>query len=435
MVPPATSRACTQRRSARSTVAVVAGAGVAALALIAAGPQALWCSPGGDPRGPSRRALLGGALASVAAPQSAMALTPEEKKAIQMFINSSPSVMGVTAQPARRDGEAPPISGSAFVWDTQHVVTNFHVIADLAQPYLTFEDPAAPAVPGKPKKHMTLAATIVGADPLSDIAVLQVNGIDADGSVKGMTPDGQVVPVAGPGLLRPLRRGTSARLMQGQEVYALGNPFGLESSMSRGVISGLQRTFPSSSGRPITGVIQTDTSVNPGNSGGPLLDSDGNVIGINAAILSRTGSFSGVSLAIPIDTVEKNVASMLEQGFVSRASLGIIFAPDELNKELGVEGAMVMKVYKGGPAWRAGVKAMRTGHFGDVVTKIDGNPVSGSDDIFKLLDAKAPGESVVVTVERPSVNPDTDTPDILEVPVALGASTPPPPKTVMVAIQ
>mmetsp|Transcript_2654 Transcript_2654/g.6870 ORF Transcript_2654/g.6870 Transcript_2654/m.6870 type:complete len:425 (-) Transcript_2654:177-1451(-) len=399
----------THRRVGRAA-ALVAGAGAALLTLGTASPEAAWLGLGGAPRETSRRALLGAGLLSAlgGAAGPAAALTESERRTVAMFKHASSSVMGVSPNPAAREDEAPPILGSAFVWDENHVVTNFHVIDEMATPYVTFVDPASDG-----KRHLTLPTVVVGADPLSDIAVLEVQDDRA---------------------LKPLPRGSSSALLPGQQVYALGNPFGLESSMSKGVVSGVSRTMSSSGGRPIRGVIQSDTSVNPGNSGGPLLNSDGAVVGINAAILSRTGSFSGVSLAIPIDTAEKNVRSMLAKGFVSRASMGIIFAPDEMTKDLELEGAMVMRIYPGGPAFQAGVRPMRRGHLGDMVVAIDGTPVGSSDDVFRLLDQKAPGEDVIVSVQRPSVNEDSDAPETLQVSVSLGASAPPPSKAMLLNV-
>merc|ERR550532_2452741 len=165
----------------------------------------------------------------------------------------------------------------------------------------------------------------------------------------------------------PLPRGNSANLLVGQNVFAFGNPFGLEHSLSRGIISGVSRKMESAAGRPINGVIQTDASINPGNSGGPLLNSEGQVIGVNTAILTGSGTFSGVGLAIPIDTVARNVESIIAKGFVKRPVLGIIFAPDVLSEELNLNGIMVMKVVPGGPAETAGVRPMRGGRLGDVV--------------------------------------------------------------------
>lgn len=396
----------------------MAGAGAVAFAIAGVASPEVGFVPNAASRGASRRALLGsgilGALTASAPP--AMALSDDEKRQVALFLEASPSVMGITAMPPghlKSADETPPISGSAFVWDANHVVTNFHVIEDMAQPFLTIKGSDGGRV-----THVILPAMVVGADPLSDIAVLQVQ--DVPGAA------------AGPGLLKPLRRGSSEGLMPGQQVFALGNPLGLESSMSKGVISGLQRTIPSSGGRPIQHIIQTDTSINPGNSGGPLLNSDGEVIGINAAILSKTGGFSGVSLAIPIDTVEKNVASILENGFVSRASLGVVFAPDEMSQGLEYNGVMVMRTYPGGPAQQAGLIPMRPGHLGDFITAVDGVPTATTDDIYKAMDSKGPGEIIEVTIQRYPTNGEQ--PETIQVPVRTAASVPAPPRAVLMSM-
>eukprot|EP00913_Durusdinium_trenchii_P020908 g19644.t1 len=212
-------------------------------------------------------------------------------------------------------------------------------------------------------------AYVVGADPLSDIAVLQVKD------------DAQVET-----LMQPLQRGVSQELKPGQEVFALGNPFGLEHSMSKGVISGLSRSMEGTGGWPMSGIIQTDASINPGNSGGPLLDSEGSVVGVNTAILSTSGTFSGVGFALPIDTVAKNVGAMIEEGYVSRPSIGVELAPDSVSGALGVPGAMVMKVVPGGPAQQAGMRALHGGQLGDVIVRMGGRQISSSSDVFRYLD-------------------------------------------------
>lgn len=399
-------------------MSVVAGAGAVALALAGVASPEVGFVPNAASHGASRRALLGsgilGALTASAPP--AMALSEDEQRQVALFLEASPSVMGITATPPgqmRNADETPQISGSAFVWDANHVVTNFHVIEDMAQPFLTVKGSDGGRV-----THTILPAMVVGADPLTDIAVLQVQ--DVPGAA------------AGPGLLKPLRRGSSAALRPGQQVFAIGNPLGLESSMSKGLISGLQRTMPSSGGRTIQHVIQTDTSINPGNSGGPLMNSDGEVIGINAAILSKSGGFAGVSLAIPIDTVEKNVASILENGYVSRASLGVAFAPDEMSEGLEFDGVMVMKTFPGGPAQQAGVIPMRAGHLGDFITAVDGIPIATTDDIYKVMDTKGPGEMIQVTIQRYPTNGEQ--PDTIQVPVRTAASVPRPPRAVLMSM-
>jgi len=326
------------------------------------------------------------------------ALTGDEKMVTVLFEKVTPGVVSISKEPPvatqgiERQTEG--IAGSGFVWDENHVVTNNHVISSIEKPYVTFliKDKAT-----NTDKRTTLDAAIVGTDPASDVAVLRVGARSRDAS--------ESAPQT---LMSPLSRGASNNLLVGQNVFAFGNPFGLEHSLSRGIISGVSRKMESSEGRPINGVIQTDASINPGNSGGPLLNSDGQVIGVNTAILTGTGTFSGVGLAIPIDTVARNVESIIAKGFVKRPALGIIFAPDVLSEELNLNGIMVMKVVPGGPAEVAGVRPMRGGRLGDVVVKMDGKAVGSTDDIFGILDQRSPGDNVDITVQRASADASSD---------------------------
>lgn len=265
---------------------MAAVAAAATLAIAACAPAFL-C-----PSRVERRSLLtGGFLAALAPSQAALALTEEERRTTLLFKKASPSVLIITEAPKTPQqvlAGKMPIAGSGFVWDGRHIVTNFHVVRELENPHVTF---ITPAHDGGPAVHTAMSSTLIGADPQSDIAVLEV---------KDQSP-------AASTLMRPLARGASANLRAGQQVFALGSPFGLEQSMSRGVISGLSRTLTGMMGRPIKGIIQTDASINPGNSGGPLLDSSGAVVGVNTAIISTSGTFNGVGLAIPIDTVERTL--------------------------------------------------------------------------------------------------------------------------------
>ncbi|CAJ1356546.1 unnamed protein product, partial [Effrenium voratum] len=224
-------------------------------------------------------------------------------------------------------------------------------------------------------------------------------------------------------LMQPLKRGRSEKLLVGQNVFAFGNPFGLEHSLSRGIISGVSRRLESAGGRPISGVIQTDASINPGNSGGPLLNSEGQVIGVNTAILSGSGMFAGVGLAIPIDTVSKNVESILSRGFVKRPLLGLVFAPDVMDQELQLNGIMVMRVVPDGPAAAAGVRPMRGGRLGDVVISMDGRRITSTDDLFGMLETKAPGDVVTLRLQRPSADEGGEAYQEIDVQIKLGQAS------------
>lgn len=267
---------------------------------------------------------------------------------------------------------------------------------------------------GEGSKRLSYQAQVVGYDATSDVAVLEVGSQDSKDKQKEKEMD---IPR---GLMQPLARGRSDRLLVGQNVFAFGNPFGLEHSLSRGIISGVSRRLEGAGGRPISGVIQTDASINPGNSGGPLLNSDGEVIGVNTAILSGSGMFAGVGLAIPIDTVYKNVESIISKGFVKRPLLGLVFAPDVMDQELQLNGIMVMKVIPDGPAASAGVRAMRGGRLGDVVVAMDGKRISSTDDLFGMLEQRAPGDTVKLTVQRPSADVDSEKLEELDLSIKLG---------------
>mmetsp|Transcript_112086 Transcript_112086/g.222788 ORF Transcript_112086/g.222788 Transcript_112086/m.222788 type:complete len:439 (+) Transcript_112086:56-1372(+) len=342
----------------------------------------------------------------------AYALTGDEKVVTSLFEKVTPGVVSISKEPPTAtqgvERQTQAIAGSGFVWDTNHVVTNNHVISGIEKPYVTFliKDKATGA-----DRRTTLDAAIVGADPASDVAVLRVGARSRDVSESAPRT-----------LMAPLSRGQSNNLLVGQNVFAFGNPFGLEHSLSRGIISGVSRKMESSGGRPINGVIQTDASINPGNSGGPLLNSDGQVVGVNTAILTGTGTFSGVGLAIPIDTVAKNVESIIAKGFVKRPVLGIVFAPDVLSEELNLNGIMVMKVVPGGPAEIAGVRPMRGGRLGDVVVSMDGKTVGSTDDIFSVLDNRMPGEKVNLTVQRATADSNSDAYKSYNLQVMLGVA-------------
>jgi len=277
-------------------------------------------------------------------------------------------------------------------------------------------------------RRLVLQAQIVGADPATDTAVLRllpanIANVSAVGNTSETTqlPERMDLP-KNITLLKPIPRGQSSKLEVGQDVYAIGNPFGLEHSMSRGIVSGISRTLKIGA-RPIRGCIQTDASVNPGNSGGPLLDSQGLVIGVNTAILTVSGTSAGVGLAIPIDLVSKNVEAILQQGYVNRAYLGITFAPDEVADSLQLPGIVVMGVVADSPAEKGGVKPMRKGCLGDVVTALDGMRVKTAADLFRLLDRHLPGDPVKFQVQRAKRGVDDEVED-LTINVTLGAVKP-----------
>jgi len=333
--------------------------------------------------------LLGGALlwpdsSPCGGAAWGLARTAEEKQTAEIFRRATPSVVSVVrgkrSGDLRRgsivDGRGAPF-GSGFVWDAEHVVTNFHVVRDLGPDNLSVMFLGG----SKREDSQSFPTRLVGVDAATDSAVLLV----AD--------------QAGRKAMRPLALGESEQLEVGQTVYAIGNPFGLEHSLSRGVISGISRTLDVGD-RPIQGCIQTDASINPGNSGGPLLDSQGQVIGMNTAVLSRGGASTGVGLAVPIDAVRRAVEMIISNGYVRRAFLGIIFAADVVSEQLQLPGLVVVGVVPGSPAERAGVRPMLNGVLGDVVSALDGERIRTGSDFFGALDNHAPGDVVTLLVQR-----------------------------------
>jgi S1-C subfamily serine protease len=308
-------------------------------------------------------------------------LAADEKATIELFERTSPSVVYVTNLALRRDFfglnvfEIPQGTGSGFVWDDAgHVVTNFHVIQGAQKAEVTLAD------------QSRLDAQLVGVEPDKDVAVLKVNA-----------------PV---GRLPAIALGASRDLRVGQKVFAIGNPFGLDQTLTTGVISALNRRIQSVTGRPIQGMIQTDAAINPGNSGGPLLDSAGRLIGVNTAIYSPGGSgFIGIGFAVPVDTVNQIVPQLIAHGRVVRPGLGVVLASDAQAQRLGLEGALVVDVRAGSAAERAGIRPTARDELGrivlgDVIVAVHGEPVRGADDLRDALERRKVGDRVTVTVER-----------------------------------
>lgn len=308
-------------------------------------------------------------------------LMEEEKSIIAIFRQASPSVVHITTlRNARRDflslnvQQVPEGTGSGFLWDEGgHVVTNFHVIQNAAAAQVTLAD------------QSTWEGRLVGQYPDKDLAVLKIDA-----------PRKKLVP---------LPVGTSHDLQVGQRVFAIGNPFGLDQTLTTGVISALGREIQSVTGRPIKDVIQTDAAINPGNSGGPLLDSAGRLIGVNTSIVSPSGAFSGIGFAIPADEINQAVTQIVRQGKVSRPGLGVEVASDHLAKQLGLTGVMVMRVQPGSGADKAGIKPTRRDsegrlELGDVIAGIDDHPVQSVNDLFAVLEQHEAGDLVTLDVVR-----------------------------------
>jgi S1-C subfamily serine protease len=271
--------------------------------------------------------------------------------------------------------EVPSGTGSGFIWDRQgHIVTNFHVIKGASRARVTFAD------------QSTLPAEFVGGSARNDLAVLRVVGMPAD--------------------LGALPLGTSRDLVVGQDVIAIGSPFGFDYTLSTGVISGLGREIEGAGGLPILGAIQTDAAINPGNSGGPLLDSAGRLVGINTMIFSPSGASAGVGFAVPADTVARVVPELIAYGQEVRPVIGIVPADDALTARLRLPGLLVRSVAKGSPAEQVGIVPTRvdpmTGQLvlGDLVTHIEGVELHSTAELHLQLEKHKPGETVTLTVLR-----------------------------------
>jgi S1-C subfamily serine protease len=306
-------------------------------------------------------------------------LGADEQTTIDVFSKFSRSVVHVTSLALRRDRmtmdvtEIPQGTGTGFVWDQDgHIVTNFHVVQEAERASVTLNDGS------------TYPATLVGVAPDKDLAVLKID--------------------APPSKLLPLPIGKSANLRVGQKVLAIGNPFGLDQTLTTGVISALGREIKSVTGRPIYDVIQTDASINPGNSGGPLLDSSGRLIGINTAIYSPSGANAGIGFAVPVDSVNENVPQLLKYGKITRPGLGINILSDQIAAQYHIDGIVIMQAIPGGAADQAGIAgAKNVGGAvtpGDVIVGVDKVDVHRSTDLYKALDTHKVGDVVDITVEN-----------------------------------
>jgi len=377
------------------------------------------------------------ASASNAVPQQLDMLTEAELRRIAVFEKVAPSVVYIDTFVEQRDVfstnvmEVPVGTGSGFVWDDKgHIVTNYHVVrsaqsAQIAVLSRVFDDDDSDdddnsngstrldssAKRKKKKEKLELfspmttmrnsspglanfsrkvyKAKVVGVDPGKDIAVLKIDAPVFD--------------------LYPIDVGTSTGLRVGQSAYAIGNPFGLDHTLTVGVVSGIGREVKSPIGRPITNVIQTDASINPGNSGGPLLNSAGNLIGMNTSIYSPSGASAGIGFAIPIDSVKFIVDTLIRDGEIVRPVLGISYLESKQARALGIEkGVLVLDVPVNSPAYKAGMKGTRRTEsglieIGDIIVKIEGFKIKTEADLFQALETFKAGDVVKVTVNRPDM--------------------------------
>ncbi|MGP1347901.1 MAG: S1C family serine protease [Phycisphaerales bacterium] len=320
-------------------------------------------------------------------------LLESELHAISLFERTSPSVVFITTLLDQRDrfsmrvvGERPVGSGSGFVWDEAgHIVTNSHVIL----------------APGPRRGQMRIADRIV---------VQLADGVMRDAEVRGvyLDKDLAVLKIDVEGLsLRPIPIGSSAELRVGQMALAIGNPFGLDQTLTTGVVSALGRSIESLNGRVIDDVIQTDAAINPGNSGGPLLDSAGRLIGVNTQIASTSGASAGVGFAIPVDTVNRLVPQLIAYGGVRTPTLGITLLNAQAARQLFniQRGVAIGAVLEGGAASAAGLRGVREDRRGnplipDIIVGVDGQPIDTGDDLLNALERRREGDRVVVTVIR-----------------------------------
>lgn len=308
-------------------------------------------------------------------------LSQAESRTIALFEAARDSVVAISTSARVRNPYTlrsmtqPLGSGSGFLWDDAgHVVTNDHVIAGSSGAVVTLAD------------GRSFDAELVGRAPSHDLAVLRISGRD---------------------LPEPLPVGPVADLQVGQAVLAIGNPFGLDWTLTTGIVSALDRELPGEGGRLIRGLVQTDAAINPGNSGGPLLDSSGRLIGVNTAIFSPSGASAGIGFAVPVRTVARVVPQLIETGRYSppRLALETDARINAAVNRQGLQGVLVLGVEPGSDAARAGIEPARLSRDGrllpgHVIVGIDGRPVRSLDDLQAALDLREPGQSVELRLAR-----------------------------------
>ena len=310
--------------------------------------------------------------------------TDDEANTTEVFQRASPAVVFVTSSELRRQRftrnitEIPRGAGSGFVWDAQSglVVTNYHVVSGADRLTITLADEQA------------FQAEVVGLAPERDLAVLRI--IDP------------------PGNLTELPVGDSSELSVGRKVMAIGNPFGLDTTLTVGVVSALDREIQSPSNRTIRGVIQTDAAINPGNSGGPLLNSLGQLVGVNTAIFSPSGGSAGIGFAIPVNTVSEVIPQLIAFGKIMRPVLGVELASDRWLRRYRVDGVPIVRTYRGFPAENAGMVGARRGSrgeiiLGDVIVEIEGERVANNDEFLSAMEKHRVGDTIDIVTTREGV--------------------------------
>jgi len=302
-------------------------------------------------------------------------LLPHEQALVRLFEEAAPSVAYITTEQLRATGlftaTVAQGAGSGFVWDgAGHVVTNHHVVEGARRVFVRLDSADA------------IEARVVGAAPEYDLAVVKL--------------------ARAPAGLRPIPLGSSGDLRIGQAVFAIGNPFGLQRTLTQGIVSALDRELPTTDFREVAGVIQTDAAINPGNSGGPLLDSAGRLIGVNTAIRSASGSSAGVGFAIPVDLVNRIVPVLIARGRAPLPGIGITPVRPDLVARAGIAGVVIARVGSGTPAAQAGLQPLdpRSGALGDVIVAVNGRRVETLSSFVAELDRVGIDNSAELTVDR-----------------------------------
>ena len=319
--------------------------------------------------------------APVTPPPEPLMRTMDERNTVDVFRAASSAVVYVTQSKVYRDFfmrpmEVPSGTGTGFLWGSDgHVVTNYHVVA---------AGRSTPKIEVTLMDQKTYPALIVGVEPRKDIAVLKIE------------VPGKVTPIR----LPP----ADYRLEVGQKAIAIGNPFGLDHTLTVGVVSALGREVMGIGGVTIRDMIQTDAAINPGNSGGPLLNSAGQIIGMNTMIYSQSGASAGIGFAVPYATVARVVPQIIRTGKAEQLGIGVSVLDDSIARRVGVQGVIIKEALPGGPAQKAGLRGLQRTDggtaVGDVVVAIDGKPVLNYDDFYNLMDQAVAGEAVRVTVLR-----------------------------------
>lgn len=308
-------------------------------------------------------------------------LREHEEHRIAIFKETSKSVVNVTTHVvddgifAFNIAQIPKGAGSGIIWDNQgHIVTNNHLIRDSDVAQVTLNN------------NKTYEAKVIGTAPEKDLAVLRINAPKKD--------------------LKPLTLGTAKNLQVGQDVYAIGNPFGFDQSLTMGIISAIGREIETPMGTPIRNAIQTDAAINPGNSGGPLLDSSGRLIGINTAIFSPSGAHSGIGFATPVDSVAWVADELIKYGKISKVSLGATLASPAVSLKFKLPGALVLSIKQGSPAAEAGIRPTRRKKssgkivFGDVIVGIDDKPIFTEEELNRQLLGYQNGDVIKLSILR-----------------------------------